>query len=51
MVDDDVRNLRVLKGILAPLEYDLREATNGEEQEDTGNEQENDSTEGASIKG
>jgi len=31
MVDDDVRNLRVLKGILAPLEYDLREATNGED--------------------
>ena len=29
LVDDDERNLRVLKGILAPLEYDLREATNG----------------------
>lgn len=31
LVDDEVRNLRVLKGILAPLKYDLREATNGED--------------------
>jgi len=31
LVDDDERNLRVLKGILAPLQYDLREATNGED--------------------
>lgn len=29
LVDDDERNLRVLQGILAPLQYDLRLASNG----------------------